>query len=121
VARVTSGRTTRRWHKKILKLAKGAYGARSKKISMAMPTVQHAGKYAYRDRRAKKREFRRLWIQRLNAAAREHGMPYRAFMHGVKLAGVALDRKQLSELAVNDPAAFAKIAELAKASAAPSA
>lgn len=114
--RVKSGKTTRKWHKKILKLAKGAYGARSRHYAKAAETVERAGNFAYRDRRNKKRDFRRLWIVRINAAARQHGMTYRIFIHGLKAANVTLDRKQLSELAYNDPAAFAQVALLVKAS-----
>jgi len=114
--RVKSGKTTRRWHKKVLKRAKGAYGARSKRFTMASITVQRAGNFAYRDRRNRKREFRSLWIERINAAAREFGMSYHSFMHGLKTAKVDLNRKQISELAINDPTAFARLAELAKSS-----
>ena len=116
MARVKSGKTTRVWHKKVLKLTKGSYGARSKHFSKAVETMQHAGNYAYRDRRNRKRDFRRLWIQRINAATREHGISYSVFMNGLKKANVAIDRKQLSELAIHDPAAFARIAELVRAS-----
>jgi len=115
MARVRSGKTTRRWHKKILKLAKGGYGARSKRYATALTHVQRAGNFAWRDRRNKKRDMRRLWIERINAGAREHGLPYHVFIHGLKTAKVELDRKQLSELAIHDPAAFARLAELAKA------
>ena len=117
MARVKPGKTTRRWHKKILKLAKGGYGARSKRYATALTHVQRAGNFAWRDRRNKKRDMRRLWIERINAGAREHGMPYHVFIHGLKLAKVDLDRKQLSELAIHDPAAFAKLAELARVAA----
>jgi len=114
--RVKSGKTTRKWHKKVLESVSGAYGARSKRFAKAFETMQHAGVYAYRDRRNRKRDFRRLWIQRINAATREHGLNYHLFITGLKAAKVALDRKQLSELAIHDPAVFAKLAELAKAS-----
>jgi large subunit ribosomal protein L20 len=114
--RVKPGKTTRRWHKKVLKMAKGAYGARSKRFAMAAITVERAGNFAYRDRRNRKRDFRRLWIERINAAAREFGMNYHTFIHGLKTANVELNRKQLSELAINDPPAFARLAELAKLS-----
>ncbi len=114
MARVKSGKTTRRWHKKILKLAKGGYGARSKRFATAFTHVQRAGNFAFRDRRNRKRDFRRLWIERINAAAREHGMSYHVFMNGLKAASVALDRKQISELAISDPPAFARLAELAR-------
>ena len=117
MARVKPGKTTRRWHKKILKLAKGGYGARSKRYATALTHVMRAGTFAYRDRRNKKREFRRLWIVRINAAIRAHGVSYGVFMHGLRDAGVSLDRRQLSELAIADPAAFAKLADLAKSTA----
>jgi len=116
--RVKSGKTTRKWHKKVLKLTKGAWGARSKRFAKAVETMQHAGNYAYRDRRNRKRDFRRLWIQRINAATREHGISYSVFMNGLKRANVAIDRRQLSELAINDPAAFTRLAEMAKSAAA---
>ncbi len=119
--RVKPAKTTRRWHKKVLKLAKGGYGARSKRYATALTHVQRAGVFAWRDRRNKKRDMRRLWIERINAGAREHGLPYHTFIHGLKLATVSLDRNQLSELAINDPAAFAKLAELAKAASSPAA
>ncbi len=121
MARVKPAKTTRRWHKKVLKLAKGGYGARSKRYATALTHVQRAGVFAWRDRRNKKRDMRRLWIERINAGAREHGLSYHVFIHGLKTAKVELDRKQLSELAINDPAAFAKLAELAKAATAPAA
>jgi large subunit ribosomal protein L20 len=113
--RVKPGKTTRKWHKKILKLAKGGYGARSKRYATALTHVMRAGNFAWRDRRNKKRDMRRLWIERINAGAREHGLPYHVFIHGLKLAKIELDRKQISELAIHDPAAFAKLVELAKA------
>ena len=119
--RVKSGKTTRKWHKKVLKLAKGAYGSRSKHYSKALETIQHAGNYAWRDRRNKKRDFRRLWIERINAASRGHGLNYHVFIHGLKVAKVELDRRQISELAINDPAAFSRLADLAKASLKPAA
>lgn len=115
MARVKPAKTTRRWHKKVLKLAKGGYGARHKRFATALTHVQRAGNFAYRDRRNKKREWRRLWIERINAAAREHGLSYGVLIHGLKLANVNLDRKQLSELAIHDTAAFGKLVELAKA------
>lgn len=115
--RVKPGKTTRAWHKKWKKLAKGAYGARSKKISAIMSTVQHAGNYAFRDRKNKKRDFRRLWIQRINAGTRGHGLSYSVFMNGLRKANVSLDRKALSELAIHDPAAFARLVDVAKAAA----
>ncbi len=114
--RVKPGKTTRKWHKKILKLAKGTYGSRSRHYAKAAETVQRAGNFAFRDRRNKKRDFRRLWISRINAAVREHGMSYHVFIHGLKAAKIELDRKQLSELAIHDPAAFTKLTDLAKVS-----
>lgn len=105
-------------HKKrrvMLTRAKGYYGAKSRTYRAAKEQVQHSLQYAYRDRRNKKREIRRLWITRINAAARLSGMSYSRFMHGLKLAGVELDRKVLADLAVNSPEAFAKLVEVAKA------
>ena len=115
--RVKPGKTTRRWHKKVLKLAKGGYGARSKRYATALTHVQRAGNFAWRDRRNKKRDFRRLWIVRIGAATREHGVSYNAFIHGLKVAKADLDRRQLSELAIHDPAAFARLVAVAKAAA----
>jgi large subunit ribosomal protein L20 len=106
-------RTKRR--KKILKQAKGFRGGRHRLYVPAKETLERALRYAYRDRRTKKRQFRRLWISRINAAARQHGLSYSRFMHGLKAADVEIDRKLLAELAVNDPAGFAKLAETAKA------
>src|SRR3954468_22374313 len=101
--------------KKILKHAKGAFGARSKLWRPAKETVERAWKYAYRDRKNKKRDFRRLWIVRINAAAHQHDMSYSVFMNGLKLAGIEVDRKILADLAVREPEAFAAIAEAARA------
>lgn len=115
MARVKGGTVTRRRHKKILKLAKGYRGVRHNRFRTAKESVTHALKYATRDRRHRKRDFRRLWIQRINAAARQHGMSYSAFIHGLKLAGIDLDRKILADMAVNDAAAFAAVADQAKA------
>ncbi len=98
----------------VLTAAKGYYGAKSRSYRAAKEQVQHSLQYAYRDRRNKKREIRRLWIARINAAARLNGLSYSAFMNGLKKAEVALDRKVLSEMAVSDPASFAKLAEVAK-------
>ena len=103
-------------HKKILKKAKGYYNARRKVFRAAKQAVIKAGQYAYRDRRQKKREFRALWIARINAAARVHGLSYSQFINGLLKAGVTIDRKVLAELAVHDAAAFGVIAEQAKAS-----
>jgi large subunit ribosomal protein L20 len=99
--------------KKVLKLAKGFRGGRSKLFRTAADAVDKALMYAYRDRRQRKRDFRRLWIARINAAARMNNLSYSKFMHGLKLAKVGLDRKVLADLAISDPAGFAKIAELA--------
>ena len=111
--RVKRGFKTRRRRKKVLKLAKGYRGGRSKLIRTASDAVDKALMYAYRDRRVRKRDFRRLWIARINAAARMNNLTYSKFMHGLKLAGVELDRKVLAELAISDPSGFAKIADLA--------
>ena len=100
--------------KGIMKAAKGAYGGRSKLWKAAKETVERGWKYAYRDRKAKKRTFRSLWIIRINAAARENGLSYNRFMEGVKKAGIELDRKSLADIAVSDPQAFAAVAERAK-------
>jgi large subunit ribosomal protein L20 len=101
-------------HKKYLKRAKGFWGARSKLYRTAREAVEHAQKYAYRDRRQRKRDFRRLWIARINAAARQNDISYSRMMHGLKLAGVEVNRRMLADLAVRDEAAFSKLAELAK-------
>ena len=98
----------------VLAQAKGYYGDRSRRYKSAKEQVQHSLQYQYRDRRNKKREIRRLWITRINAAARLNDISYSQFMNGLKKAGVTLDRKVLSDMAINDPAAFAKLAELAK-------
>ena len=112
MARVKRGVTARRRHKKILDLAKGYRGARSKLYKSANEAVMHALAYAYRDRRTRKRDFRRLWIQRINAAARQHGLSYSQFIHGIQTQGVELDRKTLAELAVYHPQDFARLAEM---------
>ncbi|UCF95167.1 MAG: 50S ribosomal protein L20 [Desulfobacterales bacterium] len=111
--RVKRGFKARRRRKKILKLAKGYRGGRSKLFRTAADSVDKALMYAYRDRKARKRDFRKLWIARINAAVRMHSLSYSKFMHGLKRAEVQLDRKVLAELAISDPAGFAKIAELA--------
>jgi large subunit ribosomal protein L20 len=116
MARVKRGVTAGRRHKKVLAKAKGYYNARRKVYRAAKQAVIKAGQYAYRDRRANKREFRALWIARINAAARECGLSYSVFMNGLKKAAIEVDRKVLADLAVMDKAAFAKIAEQAKAS-----
>lgn len=112
--RVKTGVTAHRRHKKILKLAKGYRGARSKQFKKANESIMKAGAYAYRDRRVKKREFRRLWIARINAAARMNGISYSKLIYGLTKAEVAIDRKMMAELAVSDMAAFEKLVEIAK-------
>lgn len=114
MARVKRGVTARARHKKVMKAAKGYYGARSRVFRVAKQAVIKAAQYAYRDRRQRKRQFRALWIQRINAAAREHGLSYSKFINGLKKATVELDRKVLADIAVHDPAGFAKLAETAK-------
>lgn len=115
MARVKRGVTARARHKKILKKAKGYYGARSRTFRAAKQQVIKSGQYAYRDRRVKKREFRALWIVRINAAASENGLSYSQLVHGLRVAGIELDRKVLADIAVNDKAAFTKLVEQAKA------
>lgn len=117
MARVKRGVTAHRRHKKVLKQARGYYGNRSKNWRTANQAVIKAGQYAYRDRRVRKREFRALWIARINAAARGYDLSYSRFMHGLKLAGVELDRKVLAHLASTDAAAFAVLAEMARSAA----
>jgi large subunit ribosomal protein L20 len=112
--RVKRGVTSHARHKKTLKAARGYYGRRSTTIKVAKQAVERAGQYAYRDRRTRKRDFRALWIQRINAAARQHGLTYGRFMDGLSKAEVAVDRKLLADLAVNEPAAFASLVETAK-------
>lgn len=114
MARVKRGVQARKRHKKILKQAKGYYGARSRVFRVAKQAVIKAGQYAYRDRRQRKRQFRALWIARINAAAREHGLSYSRLIHGLKVANVEVDRKVLADIAMNDKNAFAAIAEQAK-------
>jgi large subunit ribosomal protein L20 len=114
MARVKRGVTTHARHKKVLGLAKGYRGRGSTAYRIAIEKVEKALQYAYRDRRNKKRDFRGLWIQRINAGVREHGLTYSQFMHGIKLAGVDLDRKVLSDLAVREPEAFATIVTQAR-------
>ena len=116
--RVKRGVTARARHKKVLDLAKGYRGRRSKVYRVAKQAVMRAGQYAYRDRRNKKRVFRALWITRINAASRSHGMTYSVFMNGLKKAGIELDRKSLAELAAREPAAFKTLVEKAKAATA---
>jgi large subunit ribosomal protein L20 len=114
VARVTTGPTTRARRKKWLKAAKGYWGGKRRLYRSAREAVMKAWASSYKDRRRKKRDFRRLWIIRINAAAREHGLSYNRFMDGLKKADIGLDRKSLADLAVNDEKAFARLAELAK-------
>jgi len=116
MARVKRGVQARRRHKKVIGKAKGYYGARRKTFKVANQAVTKAGQYAYRDRRQRKRQFRALWIQRINAAARFHGLSYSRLIDGLRKAQIEVDRKMLAELAVNDEAGFAKLAEQAKAS-----
>ncbi len=114
MAKVNRGVTTKARHKKVLKAAKGFRGRRKNTIRIAMQAVEKSGQYAYRDRKVRKRQFRALWIQRINAAARLEGLTYSRFMNGLKLAGVELDRKVLADLAVREPEAFKAIADQAK-------
>ena len=114
MARIKRGVTARARHKKILKLAKGYYGARRKVFRVAKQAVTKAAQYAYIGRKQRKRQFRSLWIVRINAAARLHGLSYSRFMNGLLKAGIKLDRKALADIAIHDAAAFAKIAEQAK-------
>lgn len=116
MARVKRGVQARKSHKKILKQAKGYRGARSRVYRVAAQAVTKAGQYAYRDRRQKKRVFRSLWIARINAGAREHGLSYSRMINGLKKASIEIDRRVLAELAVNDKPTFAALVERAKAS-----
>ena len=113
--RVKRGVQAHAKHKKVLKAAKGYYGARRKVYRAAKQAVIKAGQYAYRDRRVKKRQFRALWIQRINAAARMNGLSYSRMINGLNKAGVAIDRKMLADIAVHDMPAFSQLAEKAKA------
>src|SRR5688500_5254234 len=113
--RVKRGVTARAAHKKVIARAKGFRGRRNNVFRIANEAVMRAGQYAYRDRRNRKRDFRSLWIVRINAAAREHGLSYSAFMNGLRKAAITVDRKVLADIAVLDKPAFAKIAEQAKA------
>ena len=114
MARVKKAVKSRERRKKVLKMASGYRGGRGRLLRTAKETVDRALKFAYRDRRARKRDFRSLWIVRINAAAREHGLSYSRFMDGLKRANVTLDRKSLAELAVNNAEAFARLAQLAQ-------
>ena len=115
MARVKRGTTTKTKHKRILEQAKGFYGRRKNTIRIAKQAVEKANQYAYRDRKNRKRSFRALWIQRINAAVRAEGLTYSQFMNGVKLAGIELDRKVMADLAMNEAAAFSVVIAQAKA------
>ncbi|MBQ9375746.1 MAG: 50S ribosomal protein L20 [Ruminococcus sp.] len=115
MARVKGAMMTRKRRNKTLKLAKGYFGAKSKHFKMAKQAVMKSGQYAYIGRKQKKRDFRKLWITRISAAAKLNGMNYSTFMNGVKKAGITLNRKMLSEIAINDPEGFTAIVEKAKA------
>ncbi|MCS7222100.1 MAG: 50S ribosomal protein L20 [Anaerolineae bacterium] len=115
MTRTKGGVVTRRRHKKILKLTKGQFGARHRVFRRANEAILHALAYATRDRRNRKRDFRRLWITRINAAARQNGLSYSRLIHGLRQAQVMLDRKVLADLAVSDQQAFARVVEVAKA------
>ena len=115
MARVKRGVTSHAKHKKVLEQAKGFYGRRKNTIRAAKAAVDRAGQYAYRDRRTKKRNFRALWIQRINAAVRAEGLTYSQFIHGAKLAGIELDRKAMADLAMNEGGVFAAVIAQAKA------
>ena len=115
MARVSRGVTSHARHKKILKLAKGYRGRASTNYRIAIEKVEKALRYAYRDRRNKKRDFRGLWIQRINAGVREHGLTYSKFMHGIKLAGIDIDRKVMSDIATREPESFRALVDQAQA------
>ncbi len=115
MARVKRGVHGKKSHRAVLDRAKGYRGARSRRFKTAKEAVNHADRYAYRDRRARKGDFRRLWIARINAAARQEGLSYSRLMHGLKLAEVEVDRKNLADLAVNDPKSFGALVGVAKA------
>ena len=114
MARVKTGKITRKKHKKILKLAKGYYGANSIRFRMAKQAVMKSGQYAYVGRKLRKRDFRRLWIARINAAARANGINYSTLINGLKKAEISINRKMLAEMAVNDPKAFSEIVSAIK-------
>ena len=114
MARVKRGVMTRKRHNRVLERAKGYWGARSKWYSQAHDAVMHAGQYAYRDRRVRKRDFRRLWIARINAACRAQGITYSRFINGLTTAGVTVDRKVMADLAITDPTAFTALVEQAR-------
>lgn len=115
MSRVSRGVTSHARHKKVIKAAKGYYGRRKNTIRVAKQAVEKAGQYAYRDRKVRKRNFRSLWIQRINAATREHGLTYGRFIDGLTKAGVEVDRKVLSDIAIHQPDAFKALVEKAQA------
>ena len=115
MARVKRGVTSHARHTKVIKKAKGYYGRRKNTIRVARQAVEKAGQYAYRDRKVRKRNFRALWIQRINAASREHGLTYARFIHGLGVAGIEVDRKILADLAVREPEAFKALVAKAEA------
>ncbi len=117
MARVKRGVTARARHKRVLEQAKGYYGRRKNTIRIARQAVEKAGQYAYRDRKVKKRSFRALWIQRINAATREYGVTYSSFIHALNNSGLELDRKVLADLAMNEPAAFKAVFDQVMATA----
>ena len=114
MARVKNGAVTKARHKKVLKQAKGYFGSKHRLYKSAKEQLMHSGQYAFRDRKQKKREFRKLWITRINAACRENGISYSRFIEGLNKAGVEVNRKMLSEVAINDPKAFTELVEVAK-------
>ena len=114
MARVKNGAVTKARHKKVLKQAKGYFGSKHRLYKSAKEQLMHSGSYAFRDRRGKKREFRKLWITRINAACRENGISYSRFIEGLNKAGVEVNRKMLSEIAINDPKAFTELVTVAK-------
>jgi len=118
MSRIKRGVASHARHKKVLKAAKGYSGRRKNTIRIAMQAVEKAGQYAYRDRRVRKRKFRALWIQRINAAAREHGVTYGQFINGLTKAGIEVDRKVLADIAVREPAAFKALVEKAQTASA---
>ena len=117
MARVSRGTTTHARHRKVIKAAKGYYGRRKNTFKVAKQAVDKARQYAYRDRRVRKREFRALWIQRINAAARSHGVTYSTLMGGLIKAGVEVDRKMLADIAVHEPTAFAELIAISQKAA----
>jgi large subunit ribosomal protein L20 len=114
MARIKRAVNAKKKHRKVLKLAKGFYGAKSKIFKCANPAVMRSLRSAYIGRKLKKRDYRKMWIARINAATRQHGMSYSKFMHGLKMADININRKMLSEMAIHDPEGFAKLVETAK-------